>query len=131
MPTEPQAMIKELENRRFRAMCERDAETLEELLADGLIYTHSSATVDTKASYIAGIRSKKWEYKKVERPVEDIRVYGDCAVVSGEARIEAVIGGNPRTIHNRYLDVWVKSGKGGGKGWQMAAWQSTPIPAKA
>jgi len=56
MPTEPQAMIKELENRRFRAMCERDAETLEELLADGLIYTHSSATVDTKASYIAGIR---------------------------------------------------------------------------
>jgi len=52
-------------------------------------------------------------------------------VVSGEARIEAVIGGNPRTIHNRYLDVWVKSGQGGGKGWQMAAWQSTPIPAKA
>ena len=126
MPAELQATIKELENRRFRAMCERDAETLEHLLADGLIYTHSSATVDTKASYIAGIRSKKWEYKKVERPVEEIRVYGDCAVVSGEARIEAVVGGNPRTIHNRYLDVWVRSGKG----WQMAAWQSTPIPAK-
>jgi hypothetical protein len=126
MPAESQAMIKDLENRRFRAMCERDAATLEELLADGLIYTHSSASVDTKASYIAGIRSKKWEYKKVERPVEEIRIYGDCAVVSGEARIEAIVGGNPRTIHNRYLDVWVR----GTKGWQMAAWQSTPIPAK-
>jgi hypothetical protein len=108
-------------------MCEGDAATLEELLADGLVYTHSSASVDTKASYIAGIRSKKWEYQKVERPVEEIRVYGDCAVVSGEARIEVVVAGNRRTIHNRYLDVWVKSGKV----WQMAAWQSTPIPAKA
>jgi ketosteroid isomerase-like protein len=127
MPAEAQKMIHELEDRRFRAMCEGDAATLEALLADALIYTHSSASVDTKASYIAGIRSKKWEYQKVERPVEEIRVYGDCAVVAGEARIEVVIAGNRRTIQNRYLDVWAKTGKG----WQMVAWQSTPIPPKA
>jgi len=127
MSTGPQAMIRELEDRRFRAMCEADASKLDELLADSLVYTHSSAATDSKSSYIAGIRTKKWEYKRVERPVEDIQVYGDCAVVTGEAKIDVLVGSNPRSIHNRYLDVWVK----GGKGWQMVAWQSTPIPANA
>ena len=127
MSTGPQAMIRELEDRRFRALCEADASKLDELLADSLVYTHSSAATDSKSSYIAGIRTKKWEYKRVERPVEDIQVYGDCAVVTGEAKIDVIVGGNPRKIHNRYLDVWFK----GGKGWQMVAWQSTPIPANA
>ena len=119
--------IRELENRRFRAMCDADTGALDKLLADGLVYTHSSAAVDSKASILAGIRAKTWEYKKVERPVEDIQVHGDCAIVTGEARIDVVAGGSRRNLHSRYVDVWVR----GAHGWQMVAWQSTPIPAKA
>jgi hypothetical protein len=48
---------------------------------------------------------------KIERPVENMQVYGDNTVV---------VTGN-----SRYTDVWVK----GPKGWQMVVWQSTPIPA--
>jgi len=119
--------IRELENRRFRAMCDADTGALDKLLADGLVYTHSSAAVDSKASILAGIQAKKWEYKKVERPVEDIQVHGDCAIVTGEVRIDVVAGGSRRNLHSRYVDVWVR----GAHGWQMVAWQSTPIPAKA
>ena len=54
--------IRLLESRRYRAMCEADAKTLEELLADSLVYTHSYGGADTKASYLDGIRSKKWQY---------------------------------------------------------------------
>ena len=118
--------IRELEDRRFRALCEADTATLEKLLADGLVYTHSSAAVDSKASILAGIKAKKWEYKKVERPVEDIQVHADCAIVTGEVRIDVIAGGNRRSLHSRYVDVWVR----GPKGWQMTAWQSTPIPPK-
>jgi ketosteroid isomerase-like protein len=116
--------IHELESRRFRAMCEADAATLGELLADDLLYTHSSAATDGKASYIAGVTSKKWQYRKIERPEESIQVYGDTAVVTGRVLIDIVVEGNAKKMNSRYTDIWVK----GAKGWQMVAWQSTGIP---
>ena len=116
--------IRELESRRFRAMIEADAVTLEALLAESMVYTHSSATTDGKASYIAGVKSKKWQYRQIDRPVEDIQVHGDTVVVTGQVRIDIVVDGKPKIMNSRYTDVWVK----GAKGWQMTAWQSTPIP---
>jgi ketosteroid isomerase-like protein len=117
--------IRLLESRRYRAMCEADAKTLEELLADSLVYTHSYGGADTKASYLDGIRSKKWVYQEVERPIEDIQVHGDCAVVTGQVRIQLLSGGQPKKLNSRFTNVWVK----GRQGWQMVAWQSTPLPA--
>ena len=117
--------IRLLESRRYRAMCEADAETLEELLADSLVYTHSYGGADSKASYLDGIRSKKWIYQQVERPIEDIQVHGECAVVTGQVRIQLLSSGQPKKLNSRFTNVWVK----GAKGWQMVAWQSTPLPA--
>ena len=117
--------IRQLEDRRFRAMCEADAATLEQLLADTLVYTHSYGGADSKPSYLEGIRSKKWLYRKIERPKEDIQVHGDCAVVTGQVRIELLSEGKPKTLNSAYTDVWIK----GPKGWQMVAWQSTFLPA--
>ena len=117
-------VIRELESRRFRAMIEADAATLQALLADSMVYTHSNATTDGKASYIAGVTSKKWQYRQIDRPIEDIQVLGDTVVVTGQVRIDILVEGQPKIMHSRYTDVWVK----GAKGWQMVAWQSTPIP---
>ncbi|HEY3108291.1 MAG TPA: nuclear transport factor 2 family protein [Chloroflexota bacterium] len=118
-----QGEIRSYEDRRFEAMVAADQPALERLLGDDLVYTHSSASVDTKASLIEGIGSGRFSYRKIERPREEIRLYGDSAVVAGQARIE-LGGANPRVLNLRYLDVWVN----GPNGWQMVAWQSTPIP---
>ena len=117
--------IRLLESRRYTAMCEADAKTLEDLLADSLVYTHSYGGADSKASYLDGIRSKKWQYQEVERPIEDIQVHGDCAVVTGQVRIQLLSSGQPKKLNSRFTNVWVK----GRQGWQMVAWQSTPLPA--
>ena len=117
--------IRQLEDRRYRAMCEADAATLDQLLADTLVYTHSYGGADSKASYLDGIRAKKWVYRRIERPREDIQVHGDCAVVTGQVRIELLADGKPKTLNSAYTNVWIK----GAKGWQMVAWQSTPLPA--
>ncbi len=117
--------IRQLEDRRFRAMCEADAATLDQLLAETLVYTHSYGGADSKSSYLEGVRSKKWLYRKIERPKEEIQVHGDCAVVTGQVRIELLSEGKPKTLNSAYTDVWIK----GPKGWQMVAWQSTPLPA--
>ena len=118
--------IRNLEDQRYRAMCEADAATLDKLLADSLVYTHSYGGADGKASYLDGIRAKKWQYQKIERPKEHIEVYGEgTVVVSGQVRIELLSDGKPKTLNSAYTNVWIK----GPKGWQMVAWQSTPLPA--
>jgi ketosteroid isomerase-like protein len=117
--------IRELEDQRYRAMCEADAAALEKLLADTLVYTHSYGGSDSKASYLAGIRAKKWQYRKIERPKEDIQVHGDCAVVTGHVKIELLSEDKPKSLNSAYTNVWVKRAGG----WQMVAWQSTPLPA--
>jgi ketosteroid isomerase-like protein len=117
--------IRKLEDQRFQAMIDADAATLEKLLADSLVYTHSFGGTDGKASYLDGVRGKKWVYRKIERPKESIQVHGDCAVVTGQVRIELLSDGQPKTLNSAYTNVWVK----GQKGWQMVAWQSTPLPA--
>jgi ketosteroid isomerase-like protein len=122
---DPRETIRLLESRRYRAMCEADAQTLEQLLGDSLVYTHSYGGADTKASYLDGIRSKKWVYRAIDRPIEDIQVHGDCAVVTGQVKIELLSEGKPKTLNSRFTNVWVKDAKG----WRMVAWQSTPLPA--
>jgi ketosteroid isomerase-like protein len=117
--------IRLLESRRYRAMCETDVQTLDQLLADSLVYTHSYGGADSKASYLDGLRARKWVYRTIERPIEDIQVHGDCAVVTGQVKIELLSEGKPKTLNSRFTNVWVK----GAKGWQMVAWQSTPLPA--
>jgi ketosteroid isomerase-like protein len=122
---DPRETIRLLESRRYRAMCEADAQTLEQLLGDSLVYTHSYGGADSKASYLDGIRSKKWVYRAIDRPIEDIQVHGECAVVTGQVKIELLSEGRPKTLNSRFTNVWVKDAKG----WQMVAWQSTPLPA--
>ena len=117
--------LRKLEDRRYKAMCDADAKALDELLADSLVYTHSYGGADSKASYLDGIRSKKWQYRKIERPKENIQLHGDCAVVTGQVRIELMSEGKPKTLNSAYTNVWIR----GSKGWQMVAWQSTPLPA--
>lgn len=113
-----------LEARRYAAMTAGDTAALEPLLHDALVYTHSSALVDDKRSYLAGIASGKFRYKGIERAEERVHVYGDAALVTGRAAIEVDVDGRPKSLRLRYLNVWVRQGGA----WRLAAWQSTSLP---
>ena len=54
-----------LEDKRFAAMIARDFATLERMVHDELLYTHSSGVTDTKASWIESMKSGKVKYKSV------------------------------------------------------------------
>ena len=121
------AEIKELEDRRFQAMIDNDFETLDKLLGDDLIYTHSSGQSDTRTQYIALCKKGIFKYQRIERPNENIQVYGATVVVTGHVKMDVIIEGKPKLLNSRYTNVWIK----GAKGWQMVAWQSTAIPVPA
>ena len=116
--------IRGLEDSRYAAMIAKDLKTLDRLLGDGLVYTHSNAESDSKASYIEAIKTGKFDYRRAERLAENIHVYGDTAVTTGHVRLEVNMGGTPKTVNSKFLNVWIR----GERGWQMVAWQSTPLP---
>ena len=120
------AEIKKLEDRRFQAMIDGDFDTLDKLLGDDLTYTHSSGQADTRAEYIALCKRGVFKYQKIERPIEEIQVYGETVVVTGHVKMDVLIDGNSKLLNSRYTKVWIK----GAKGWQMVAWQSTPAPVR-
>jgi hypothetical protein len=99
-----------LEQRRYDAMLTADVATLERLLDDQLTYTHSSGVVDTKASYIAGVRDRLWEYKAISRENERAVVRDSCALVFCRLRIDLLVRGTPRKVDSHSLAVWTADG---------------------
>jgi len=118
--------VQAAEDARYRAMTTNDLGALAALLGDDLLYTHSSAVTDTKASYLETLRSGKVKYLAAERDGVSVRAYGDTAVVHGHARIEAEINGERRSLDNMFVNVWTRRPAG----WQMVHWASTAIPKR-
>jgi hypothetical protein len=102
--------VSELEEQRYRAMLAADVAALDRLLDEALTYTHSSGVVDTKASYLAGVRDKVWEYKHIARANERIVVRGDCALVFCRLSIDVLVRGAQRKVESNALAFWVLDG---------------------
>ncbi len=118
------AEVEAAERRRFELMTSRDYKGLAGVLADDLVYTHSSAAVDDKAAYLESLTSGRVTYKTIAPRDLKVRVYGDTAIINGVADMTVDANGEALVNTLRFTDVWVKrSGT-----WQMVAWQSTRIP---
>jgi len=116
--------IIDLDRKRMRAMAAKDVETLEDLLAEDLIYTHSSARLDTKRTLIQAMVSGTTVYTSVEPSDVTAQDLGDSVVLTGIAQIKVVSNGTPNAFGVRFTDVYTKrDGR-----WQMVTWQSTRLP---
>jgi hypothetical protein len=116
-------MIIDLDRKRMLAMAEKDIATLNAVLADDLVYTHSSARLDTKQSLIGNMESGSTVYNAVEPSDVTAQDLGSAVVLTGIARIRVTSGGNPNAFAVRFTDVYANKG---GK-WQMVTWQSTRL----
>jgi ketosteroid isomerase-like protein len=117
-------MVIELDRKRMTAMAQKDIATLNELIADDLIYTHSSARLDTKQSLIGNMESGSTVYTSVVPSDVKAQDLGDSVVLTGNCRISVNSGGNAMSFGVRFTDVYARrNGK-----WQMVTWQSTRTP---
>ncbi len=118
-------MIIDLDRKRMEAMAKKDVATLNAVLADDLVYTHSSARLDTKQSLIGAMESGATVYTAVEPSDVKAQDLGDAVVLTGVARINVTSSGTPNAFSVRFTDVYAnRSGR-----WQMVTWQSTRLPA--
>ena len=117
-----QAVI-DLDKKRMTAMAEKDVATLNAIVADDLIYTHSSARLDTKKTLIGAMESGSAVYTSVVPSDVVAQDLGDTVVLTGVAAISVMSGGKPNSFRVRFVDVWARRPAG----WQMVTWQSTKI----
>jgi hypothetical protein len=114
--------VRQIEDRRIKAMIDDDFATLEAILADDLTYGHSSGVADTKAAYLEALRSGKTKYLTFDRAPSVVRVYGNTAIITGTATLS--LRGQAAPFSLRYTLAYVmREGQ-----WRMVAWQSTRLP---
>ena len=109
--------ILRLQQARTDAILARDGPAMEKLFDDELVHVHSSGKVDSKASYIGTLVSGKGGYKSFTYNNVKVRVYGDCAVATGDVIIDTL---KPSRLDLRYTNVWVKNGSS----WRSVSWHS-------
>jgi ketosteroid isomerase-like protein len=115
--------VRDADAERVRALLENDFPALEALLADDLTYVHSNGHLDTKSSYIEGLRSGASRYLSMDMADVTVRALGDIAVVNAKFDARVLARGTEVNPKPRVLIVYAKrDGR-----WQMIAWQSTSI----
>jgi ketosteroid isomerase-like protein len=118
------AEVRAADDARYAAMIAQDFVALDRLLADDLLYTHSTAVTDTKVQYLAALRGGKYRYKSARCEGVTVRIHGTTAIVNGRGFLEVDVDGAPKSLANAFVNVWVRTPEG----WRMTAWQSTPVP---
>ncbi len=114
----------DLDKERMDAMAKKDIAKLNALISNELVYTHSTARLDTKQSLIGNMEGGGTVYTSVVPSDVKAQDLGDTVVLTGSCKISVMSQGRPNSFGVRFTDVW--SNKGGQ--WQMVAWQSTRTP---
>lgn len=118
--------ILDLELNRIAAMVDRDLQTLDEIIAEDLSYTHSGGRTDDKASFLALIEDTASSYMGVDYSETEVIPCGDSAVlVRGRAQIRVNRQtGEKLSYPVRFSDLYaLREGR-----WVMVMWHATKIP---
>jgi len=131
-PAEPLNAVLAAEERRRQALLAADLQALQALLGDALVYVHSTATTDSKDSYLAKLRSGSLRYQALQ--FEDLQARcvdeaGAAVVVTGRMIAQVLKDGQPRAVRSLFMTVWARPPGAAPVPWQLCAHQGTPWPA--
>ncbi len=103
------------------AMIKHDKAALEKLLADDLVYIHSSSKSESKADVIQVITSGSTTYESIEFRDTTVRQYDGVVITNHKATIKTKQTGVANLL---VTHVWAKN-KGG---WQFVSRQASRLP---
>jgi ketosteroid isomerase-like protein len=105
----PEQDIRAMETQWNAARARADVATLDRILVDDWTVTHASGTTDTKAKYLADLRSgaRKFAGAVTESDLV-VRLYGDTAVAAGSSNSTVTLNGQPQGGALHFTRVYVK-----------------------
>jgi acetamidase/formamidase/ketosteroid isomerase-like protein len=118
----PEQEIRALEKRWNESRVRADVASLDTLLGTEWTVTHGDGTIDTKAQYLADLRSGARKFfGDVKQDEFTVRVDGDTAIVAGISDSKVEYKGKPGGGPLRFTRVYMKrDGR-----WQMVVSQAT------
>ena len=114
------------EDARYAAQTRNDFSAMERMFGTDLVYTHSSALVDGKTSYIESMRSGNVKYRSMNRSDVKVRIYECLASLTGTANFDVTVKGQEIAVELRFISLWAKRASG----LQFVGWQATRVPPK-
>ncbi|MBO0951350.1 nuclear transport factor 2 family protein [Fibrella forsythiae] len=125
-------LLRSLDRQRFDALVQKDTLALGQLLANDLLYTHSSGAVETKREFIHSIAVGRWNYQSIDTDSVTVRFYGPVAILTGRARVTLLIADKPTPVTMMYTDVWHNTAKPKRRRtiakWQLVSWAAARLP---
>ena len=114
--------VRALERRRIEATRINDADALEPLLHDALIYVNSVGAIYDKQGYLRSIRSHALTYDRDFAVREtEVRILDDIVILVGVMLGHSRLDGEQQVFHFPSIAVWRKEVDG----WRLLAWQSS------
>jgi ketosteroid isomerase-like protein len=110
-------VIEDLEEKLRQAMLNGDVQTLDELIADDLIFTMHTGLVINKQDDLEAHRTGIQKFTQIELDDQTVSHYGDCAVVTVKAELAGKFDGQAYSDTYRFTRLWVNRQNR----WQIAA----------
>jgi ketosteroid isomerase-like protein len=105
----PEQEIRAMEKLWNESRVRADVAALDRLLADGWTVTHGDGTINTKAEYLADLKSGDRKFfADVKQDDFSVRIYGDTAVAAGLSDSKVEYKGKPSGGALRFTRVYVK-----------------------
>ncbi|HEU0143371.1 MAG TPA: nuclear transport factor 2 family protein [Nitrososphaera sp.] len=113
-----------LQQEMIEAMIRGDSAALNRILADDFIGTNPLGQVNYKSHGVEEFRTPELTVESIETDDLRVRIYGDSAVVTGQASMRARLKDQEINMGpHRFTSVYVRDG---GR-WQLVATQATMI----
>ncbi len=120
------AAVERAEDARYAAQTTLDYGALDRLLGDDLVYIHSTAAVDGKATYIQSMKSGRTRYRVMRRSDTQLRLFGCLGVLTGQGNFEVTVEGKDISVALRFTSIWAQRGER----LEFVSWNSTRLPPK-
>ena len=109
----------------YQAMLAHDIPALDALLADDVVYVHSTGLAETKTEFLNGVRDGLYEYERVRPETQRIEQSGDIAMVYTTLDFIGGARGKPHPPTRLITTlVWRREHAK----WRMIVRQATRIP---
>jgi hypothetical protein len=118
--------VKELDQKRFAALVDKNYSFLESVLADDLSYVHSSGKYETKKEYLSNLKSGELSYLEINVLAIEPKQYSKNLIVNrGKLKLKVSSENKAeQTFSLIFTDIFEK--KNGN--WKLVSWQSTRLP---
>src|SRR5262245_40661727 len=79
-------VVLEIERARVEALLRHDVAALDRMMAQECVHTESNGTLRTKAQFLAAFAAQEFAFASFILDANEVRLYGDTAVVVGSYR---------------------------------------------